>query len=71
MTPQPPFPSNDCYWCLISVIITTTGVYGAGIINIRQKTMKWAIAVKHFGDQPIDIVKIKRQDSKGGNFGIL
>jgi hypothetical protein len=53
------------------VILTTYGVYVAGIINIRQRTTKLTIAVKYRGDQLIDIVQGKQQDSKCGIFGIL
>jgi hypothetical protein len=68
---SPTIPSNDMLLVVINVIITTTGVYGAGIINIRQSKMKWAVVAKHCDAQLIDIVLIKRQDSKGGNTCIL
>jgi hypothetical protein len=67
----PTMPSKDLLLVEINVIITTYGVYVAGIINIRQRIMKLTIAVKCRGDQLIDIVQGKRQDSKWGKSCIL
>jgi hypothetical protein len=69
--PSPTIPSDDLLLVVISVIMTRHSVYVAGIIKLIQKAMNWAIAVKHCCDQLIDIVKRKRQDSKGGNSCIL